>query len=73
MKYQKFNIRRWTRRLFVRGKYKDYLFRRVFEDKKDLLELYNALNNTSYDNPDELTITTLEDVIYMSMKNDLSY
>lgn len=31
--------------------YKDTLFRMVFEDKRELLNLYNALNGTSYDNP----------------------
>lgn len=73
MKHRKLNIRNWSRRLFVRRRYKDFLFQRVFEDKKDLLELYNALNGTKYHDPGELEITTLEDVIYMSMKNDLSF
>jgi len=64
----------WRRiRVKVRRKYKDQLFQRVFSDKKDLLDLYNAVNNTSYTDPDELEITTLEDVIYLSMKNDLSF
>lgn len=34
-------------RVKVRRKYKDQLFQRVFSDKKDLLDLYNAVNNTS--------------------------
>ena len=67
-----FNISKITR-IFVRRKFKDTLFRRVFRDKKDLLDLYNALNGTGYTNPDELEITTLEDAIYMSMKNDVSF
>lgn len=46
------------RGLFVRRNYKDSLFRRIFSDKKDLLELYNALNGTNYDDPDELEIVT---------------
>ena len=58
---------------FPNRKYKDRLFQRGFEDKKDLLELYNAINGTDYSNPDELEITTLEDVIFMSMKNDKSF
>ncbi|MCQ2521321.1 MAG: hypothetical protein MJ105_02990 [Lachnospiraceae bacterium] len=61
------------KRFVVRRKYKDHLFRRVFSDKKDMLSLYNALNHTNYDNPDDLEVTTLEDAIYMSMKNDLSF
>lgn len=54
-------------------KYKDRLFQRVFRDKEYLLELYNAINGTNYSNPDDLEITTLEDVIFMSMKNDKSF
>ena len=37
------------------------------------MALYNAINHTSYSNPDDLEITTLDDVIYLSMKNDLSF
>lgn len=61
------------RRLFPNRRYKDALFRRVFSDKRDLLDLYNALNHSSYTDPDLIEITTLEDVIYMSMKDDLSF
>ncbi|MEI3525114.1 MAG: hypothetical protein V8Q27_02490 [Eubacteriales bacterium] len=31
------------------------------------------MNGTEYENADELEITTIEDVIYLSMKNDLSF
>lgn len=54
-------------------KYKDQLFRFVFREKQDLLELYNAVNGTDYHNPQELTINTLEDVVYIGMKNDISF
>lgn len=73
MKPRKWNINRFWRRLKPRRKYKDKLFQRVFCEKKDLLDLYNAINHTFYTNPDDLEITTLEDVIYLSMKNDLSF
>ncbi|MDE5718160.1 MAG: hypothetical protein K2I53_11215 [Lachnospiraceae bacterium] len=63
----------WWRRLRNNRKYKDVLFRRLFRDKKDLLELYNALNGSTYQNPDELEVITMEDVIFMKMKNDLSF
>ena len=49
----------------INKKYKDRLFRLIFQDKKDLLELYNAINNSDYTNPEDLTITTIEDVVYM--------
>ena len=54
-------------------KYKDRLFRLIFNDKKKLLELYNAVNESNYTNPDELEITTIEDAVYMGMRNDLSF
>ena len=63
----------WWRRIRFNRKYKDKLFRFLFRDKKDLLDLYNALNGTHYDNPDELEVVTLEDVIFLKMKNDLSF
>ena len=52
--------------------YKDTVFRAVFKDKKELLTLFNAVNGTDYDNPEELQITTLDNAIYLSMKNDIS-
>lgn len=59
----------------VNYQYKDRVFRDLFgveERKENLLSLYNALNGTDYQNPDDLEITTIEDAIYMSMKNDVS-
>ena len=53
--------------------YKDRLFRFVFNNKKDLLDLYNAISGTDYDDPEELEVNTLENVLYLAMKNDLSF
>ena len=55
----------------VNQKFKDRLFRCIFNNPESLLRLYNAINGTNYDNPNDLTINTLEDVIYLSMKNNL--
>ena len=63
----------WWRRLWFNRKYKDVLFRHLFREKKDLLSLYNALNGSTYENPDDLEVVTMEDVIFMKMKNDLSF
>ena len=52
--------------------HKDTIFRMIFKSKKELLILYNAVNGTHYTNPDDLQITTLENAIYMNMKNDVS-
>ena len=54
-------------------KYKDTIFRMLFSDKKNLLSLYNALNGKDYSDCDKLEIVTLENAIYMSMKNDLAF
>ena len=54
-------------------KYKDSVFRMLFRSKAALLGLYNALNGTDYRDPGLLTVTTLENAIYMNMKNDISF
>ena len=53
--------------------YKDTVFKLLFNNKLYLLELYNAINGTSYTNPDDLEITTLEGETFLKMKNDLSF
>ncbi len=58
---------------YFNGKHKDFLFRYILSNKRVLLELYNALNGTEYRNPDDLIINTLEDVVYLGYKNDLSF
>ena len=57
----------------IQRTYKDSLFRMIFREKKELLSLYNALNNSEYQNADELTINTVESILYMGMKNDVSF
>ena len=59
----------------VNRKHKDRLFRKIFGYEKyrgNLLSLYNALNDTNYTNPDDMELTTIDNVIYMGMKNDVS-
>lgn len=53
--------------------YKDTLFRMIFREKENLLPLYNALNETSYTEEEELQVVTLENAIYMNMKNDVAF
>lgn len=45
----------------------------VFNRKEELISLYNAISHSEYTDPEELEIYTLEDVIYMKMKNDLAF
>lgn len=56
-----------------RRDYKDTLFRLLFQDRDRLLSLYNAVNGTSYDSPEDLTVVTLENAVYMNMKNDVAF
>ena len=53
--------------------YKDTVFRMLFSEKENLLSLYNAVTGNAYQNADDLKIVTLENVIYMGMKNDLAF
>lgn len=53
--------------------FKSRLFVMLFEDKKELLELYNAVSGKNYQDPELLEINTLDNAIYMSMRNDLSF
>ncbi len=57
----------------VNRAYKNTIFQMIFHQKKELLELYNALNNSDYSDEEEMTIVTLENAVYMSMKNDLAF
>ena len=57
----------------VNRNYKDTVFRHIFSEKEMLLDLYNAVNGTSYSDPDGLEINTLETAVYMKFKNDISF
>ena len=53
----------------VTMRFRDNVFCMLFRDKKNLLELYNALNDTDYTNVDDLAVTTLQGGVYMKYKN----
>lgn len=40
--------------------YKNTIFQMLFHQKKELLSLYNALNNSEYSNENDLQIVTLK-------------
>lgn len=59
----------------IQREHKDRLFQKLFGDetnRKNLLSLFNALNNTNYTDENAIEINTIDDVIYMGMKNDVS-
>lgn len=60
----------------VNDKYKDRLFKMIFgspENKEWTLSLYNAVNGSHYENAEDIEFTTIDDVLYMGMKNDVSF
>lgn len=59
--------------LAVNRTFKSRIFAMLYRDKKELLDLYNAITGKHYKNPEELEINTLENAIYMSMQNDVSF
>ena len=61
------------KQLTTNRNYKDTVFRMLFSDRKNLLSLYNAIRGSHHDDPEKLEIVTLENAIYMGMKNDLAF
>ena len=67
-----------TKTVKTQTKVYNHLFIAIFgkdteRSKRWRLELYNALNNTNYSDPNELELNTLENVIYIKMHNDVSF
>ena len=67
--------------IFTQGpqkQYKDRLFKAIFGrdtegSKRWRLDLYNALNGTDYKDPNAIKVNTIENVIYITMHNDVSF
>lgn len=57
----------------VKRCFKSQLFAMIYEDKRELLELYNGISGKHYQDPELLEINTLKNAIYMSMQNDVSF
>ena len=62
-----------TQKQHVNRLYKSRIFAMLYSDRRDLLDLYNAVSGKHYEDPELLEINTLENAIYMSMHNDLSF
>ena len=59
--------------VIVNREYKSSLFARIFSEPEAALSLYNSLNGTDYDDPAGLEINTIESVLYIGWKNDVSF
>ena len=62
-----------TMDLPVNRTYKSTVFTMLYADRGNLLDLYNAMTGKHYDDPELLEINTLENAIYMTIKNDVSF
>ena len=60
----------------INKEHKDRLFSFLFGSESNrewTLSLYNGVNGTSYENPEDIQFTTIENAVYMGMKNDVSF
>ena len=58
--------------MIINKNYKDSLFRSMFNDNSNLLELVNAILGTDFKDESIIEINTLLDVIFAALKNDIS-
>ena len=57
----------------VSFQYKDRVFRFLFgnpENRAWMLSLYNAVNGSAYENPEEIPFNALENVVYMGIRSE---
>ena len=60
----------------INTQFKDRLFTFLFgveENRPWILSLYNAINESAYDDPGEIRINTMKEIIYLGMHNDVSF
>ena len=60
----------------INNEHKDRLFKFLFgnpENRMWTLNLYNAINNSNYDNPENIQFNTIEEAVYLGMKNNVSF
>ena len=57
----------------VNREYKSDVFSMLLEDKANALEVYNALNDSNYSDPEEVEIIPLEKGISLTVRNDATF
>ena len=57
----------------IKNNYKDNTFCALFSEKKNLIELYNALSGSSFDMDTPVEIVTLDNTFFGDRENDLSF
>ena len=53
--------------------YKSDVFSMLMQDKERALQLYNVMNDSNYQNPEDVEMTTLDGGISLSVRNDASF
>ena len=53
--------------------YKSDAFSMLMQDRENALQVYNALNESSYDDPESVEIVSLESGISLSIRNDAAF
>jgi predicted transposase/invertase (TIGR01784 family) len=53
--------------------YKDSVFTKLCEDKKRLIEIYNAVSGKNYPLDTEIEIVTLDDALFLDRQNDVGF
>ncbi|MBQ9582382.1 MAG: hypothetical protein IJR21_08415, partial [Synergistaceae bacterium] len=60
----------------INEEHKDRVFKFIFgnpDNKEWTLNLYNAVNGSDYKNTDDIEFDTIENAVYLGMKNDVSF
>ena len=53
--------------------YKSDVFSMLLREPENALEVYNALNHTHYDNPEDVEIQTLVRGVSLTVRNDAAF
>ena len=65
-----------TQKSDAQREFRDRLFKFIFgnpDHKEWTLQLYNAINGSHHTNVDDIQLNTIDDILYMGMKNDVSF
>lgn len=62
-----------TRQIYYNRTYKDVLFDMIFSDKKAILELYNAIAQTDYNDVSAVSVNTIKRAVFLGIENDKSF
>ncbi|MBQ8199483.1 MAG: transposase [Lachnospiraceae bacterium] len=65
-------LRKWRKDKRIRRDHKASVFAMIFHDRERALQLYNAISGRDYTDSKKIDIVTLENAVYLNVKNDVS-